>query len=45
MACNFPNAIIEPEKVIAPMADPKLISIKLATGMLPASPIPYALGL
>ena len=43
--CNFPNAIIEPEKVFAPIAEPKLISIRLAIGILPESPIPYALGL
>ena len=32
---NFKNAIIDPEKVIAPIAAPRDISIKLASFMFP----------
>ena len=35
---NFKNAIIEPEKVIAPTAAPIDISIKLANFIFPTSP-------
>ena len=35
---NFKNAIIEPEKVIAPIAAPRDISIKLASLILPTNP-------
>ena len=35
---NFKNAIIEPEKVIAPMDAPRDISIKLASLIFPAIP-------
>ena len=35
---NFRNAIIEPEKVIAPTAAPIDISIKLASFILPETP-------
>ena len=42
--CNFKNAIIEPEKVIAPTAAPIDISIKLANLILPGSPRLNALG-
>ena len=36
--CSFKNAIIEPEKVIAPTAAPIDISIKLASFILPGDP-------
>jgi len=37
-AINFKNAIIEPEKVIAPIEAPKDISIKLASFIFPTNP-------
>ena len=43
--CNFPNAIIEPVKVIAPIAVPNAISIKLPVGIDPTAPISKASGL
>ena len=36
--CSFKNAIIEPEKVIAPTAAPIDISIKLASFISPEEP-------
>ncbi len=36
--------MIEPEKVIAPMATPSDISTSVATGMLPGDPMPNASG-
>ena len=44
MPCNLPNAISDPENVIAPTAAPKDISTKLTIRMLPKVPIPYASG-
>ena len=41
---NFKNAIIDPEKVIAPTAAPIDISIRLANLILPTSPKLKALG-
>ena len=38
MPLSFKKAIIEPENVIAPMAAPKDISIKLASVILPVVP-------
>ena len=38
MPLSFKKAIIEPENVIAPMAAPKDISIKLASFILPVVP-------
>ena len=38
MPLSFKNAIIEPVKVIAPIAAPNDISIKLATFILPGDP-------
>ena len=35
---NFKNAIIEPEKVIAPIAAPNDISIRLASLIFPTEP-------
>ena len=42
---SFRNAIIDPEKVIAPIAAPKDISIKLASFMFPTTPKLKASGL
>ena len=36
--CNFKNAIIDPENVIAPIEPPNDISIKLAALILPTVP-------
>ena len=41
---SFKKAIIEPENVIAPIAAPKDISIKLASFILPRVPKPNASG-
>ena len=41
---SFKNAIIEPEKVIAPIAAPRDISIRLASFILPIIPSPNASG-
>ena len=38
--CNFRKAIIEPEKVIAPIITPNPISIRLAKYISPTVPIP-----
>ena len=38
MPLSFKKAIIEPEKVIAPIAAPKDISIKLASFIFPTTP-------
>ena len=38
MQLNFKKAMIEPEKVMAPIAAPKDISIKLASLILPNDP-------
>ena len=42
--CSFKNAITEPEKVIAPMAAPIDISIRLASFIFPGNPRPKAEG-
>ena len=41
---SFKKAIIEPEKVIAPIAAPRDISIKLASLIFPTMPRPNASG-
>ena len=41
---SFKNAIIEPEKVIAPIEAPSDISIKLASFIFPTKPKPNASG-
>ena len=41
---NFANAIIEPVKVMAPMAAPSDISIKLEMRIAPGEPMPMASG-
>ena len=41
---NFKKAMIEPENVIAPIAAPKDISIKLASFIFPTYPNPKASG-
>ena len=41
---SFPKAIIDPVKVIAPIATPKDISILLAVFIEPILPIPYDSG-
>ncbi len=38
--CSLPKAITEPEKVMAPMAVPRLISMRLPAGMAPRVPSP-----
>ena len=38
--CSLPQAMMEPVKVIAPIATPRLISIRLPTWILPCSPMP-----
>ena len=42
--CSFKNAMIEPEKVIAPIAVPSAISIRLPAWMWPTVPMLYASG-
>ena len=42
--CSLPKAIIDPVNVIAPIASPSVISIKLAVLILRNCPIPYASG-
>ena len=41
---SFKNAMIEPVKVMAPMATPSDISTRLWTRMSPGTPIPNASG-
>ena len=43
-ACSLANAISEPEKVIAPIARPSDISIRLSVWMAPGMPMPNACG-
>ena len=43
--CSLPKAMIEPVNVIAPIASPSVISIKLAVLIFRNCPIPYASGL
>ena len=43
--CSFPKAIIEPVKVIAPIAVPSAISIRLPVGIDPTAPMSKASGL
>ena len=43
--CSLPKAMIEPVNVMAPIASPSVISIKLAVLIFRKCPIPYASGL
>jgi len=42
--CNLAKAMTEPEKVMAPIATPRPISIRLTILMLPVTPMPKASG-
>ena len=44
MPCNLPNAITEPEKVIAPITAPRDISTKLKVLIFPKVPMLKASG-